>query len=72
MIMNTARTADDTKKNLQNASVRRGGEAAGGIAPQAGDPTNPDLADARAEERDQAQAEHGFGEDGARSTLLPD
>jgi hypothetical protein len=54
---------------LQNATVRRGGEAAGGIAPHPGDPTSPDLADARAEERDKAQAEHGFGDDGAQSVI---
>jgi hypothetical protein len=54
---------------LQNATVRRGGEAAHGITPHAGDPTSPDLAHARAEARDKAQAERGLGDDRARSKL---
>jgi hypothetical protein len=54
---------------LQNATVRRGGEAAGGIASQPQDPTSPDLADARAQERDDAQAERGLGDDGDRSVI---
>lgn len=54
---------------LQNATVRHGGEAAEGITSQSGDPTSPERADVRAAERDAAQAEHGFGDDVARSTL---
>lgn len=52
----------------QNASVRRGGEAAGGTEPEAGDPTSPVAADARAADRDAAQAERGLGDDEGRST----
>ena len=54
---------------LQNATVRHGGEAANGVGPRPADPTSPDRADARAKERDKAQAERGFGDDGARSKL---
>ena len=50
----SARNPSDTldRDADQNASVRRGGEAHGGVTPQAGDPTSPEKADARAEERD--------------------
>ena len=54
---------------LQNGAVRDGGAAAGGIAPQPQDPTNPDMADVHAADRDAAQAARGFGDDRARSTL---
>lgn len=67
--MSTTRASDEAARDLQNATVRPGGEAAGGVAPRPGDPTSPDLADAGAEARDKAQAERGFGDDGARSTI---
>ncbi|WP_116090737.1 hypothetical protein [Sphingomonas crusticola] len=54
---------------LQNATVRRGGEAVGGVAPRPGDPTSPDLADARAEARDKAQAGRGLGDDDDASVI---
>ena len=62
-------THDPKSGELQNASVRRGGEAEGGIAPHSGDPTSPELAEDRAEQRDAAQAEHGFGDDRAIDPL---
>jgi hypothetical protein len=60
--------SSDTPDTLQNASVRRGGEAAGGVAPHPGDPTSPAEADARAAARDRAQAQRGLGDDGAHPT----
>jgi hypothetical protein len=51
----------------QNASVRAGGEAAGGIAAQAGDPTSPAAANARSGTDDDEQAANDFGDDGPRS-----
>lgn len=61
----SARNPSDTldRNATQNATVRRGGEAAGGVAPKAGDPTSPAEADARAAERDRAQREQGLGND---------
>jgi hypothetical protein len=61
----SARNPSDTldRDATQNASVRRGGEAAGGVAPKEGDPTGPADADARAAERDRAQRERGLGND---------
>jgi hypothetical protein len=52
----------------QNASVRRGGEAAGGITPRSGDPSTPAAAEARAAARDGDQADNSFGDDAAEST----
>src|SRR3982750_142936 len=69
LMMGPKHETDDLGQDLQNGTVRRGGEAVGGVAPQPGDPTSPGLADARAEERDEAQAERGFGDDGPRSTI---
>lgn len=60
--------ASDRPEAEQNASVRRGGEAAGGVDPQDDDPTSPAAADAHAADRDAAQAERGLGDDGGRST----
>jgi hypothetical protein len=61
----SARNMSDTldRGEDQNGSVRRGGEAAGGVAPQTGDPTSPAEADARAAGRDQAQRARGLGND---------
>jgi len=67
--MDSTAETDDIGQDLQNGAVRRGGEAAGGIDPQPGDPTSPDLADRRAATRDEAQAERGLGDDEGRSTL---
>lgn len=53
---------------IRNASARRGGEAAGGIAPRPGDPTNPAQADARASAREAEQARRGMGDDRGGST----
>jgi hypothetical protein len=63
--MEASDTPDD---HLQNASARRGGEAAGGIEPQPEDPTNPAAANARARARDDEMAASNMGDDGARST----
>lgn len=57
----------DTAQDRQNATWRSGGEAKGGIAAKAGDPTSPAAADARATGRDEEQARRGFGDDGAAS-----
>ena len=62
---------DDSREkpeDIQNASVRRGGEAEGGIDPQPGDPTSPAQAAARAAARDRAQEERGLGDGGGGST----
>jgi hypothetical protein len=59
---------DTTADELQNASVRRGGQAIGGIAPQPGDPTDPASAEARGKARDDAMRADNLGEDGPRST----
>ena len=58
----------DRRDDRTNAAARPGGEPAGGIAPQPGDPTSPAQADARAADRDAAQTERGLGDDGATST----
>lgn len=62
------RDASEAPATIQNATVRRGGEAAGGIAPHPGDPTSPAEADQRAADRDAAQQRRGLGDDGPRST----
>lgn len=62
-------TEDPTPDKVQNATVRGGGEAEGGIAPRAEDPTSPEQADARAEQRDAAQRQRGFGDDRAVDPL---
>jgi hypothetical protein len=47
----------------EEAAMRPGGgEAAGGAAAQAGDPTSPAMAAQRAEASDRAMAERGFGD----------
>lgn len=63
-----ADAAAEAADPLQTASVRKGGEASGGLTPQADDPTDPARAAAHAQERDAAMAERGFGDDGPRST----
>lgn len=61
----SARNVRDTldRDAAQNASVRRGGQAAGGVTPQPDDPTSPAEANARAVGRDQAQRARGLGDD---------
>jgi hypothetical protein len=55
-------------ETAQNAGARRGGETAGGIQPQPGDPTDPGTANVRAADRDKRRQAQGFGDDGPRST----
>jgi hypothetical protein len=57
-------TNDDPDSDaLQNATVRDGGAAEGGVTPHADDPSNPEQADSRAKRRDATQRQHGFGDD---------
>jgi hypothetical protein len=59
--------SNTTDPREQNASSRNGAEAKGGVTPQPGDPTDPKAAARRAEERDNALEEGGFGDhQGAR------
>lgn len=48
---------------LQNATVRDGGAAKGGVTPQTDDPSSPEQADSHAKQRDAAQRQHHFGDD---------
>jgi hypothetical protein len=65
---NDTRDGESEHGDPANAGARVGGEAAGGIRPQPGDPTNPAAADARAADRDRRQEARGLGDDGPRST----
>jgi len=64
----TAEPSEEERDATQNASARRGGQAVGGLDPQPADPTSPAAATARAQDRDRAMEEGGFGDDGPRST----
>jgi len=46
----------------QQRSVRPGGEAKGGNAPQPGDPSDPERAKDRSEPASRDMQEHGFGD----------
>lgn len=54
---------DPNSDALQNATVRDGGAAEGGVTPHTDDPSTPEQADSRAKRRDATQRQHGLGDD---------